>query len=113
MLALTGDIGGFLRHAARRRDHRIDIVRDAEDTTATGWIIRPVDSSNSADNGDLAYTLRFSLPHYLDEWLMFDWQTTRQLERPGRTTIAIYRMFGGAPRSFELRYGPRPHFQDV
>ncbi|MDG4807651.1 hypothetical protein O7634_12900 [Micromonospora sp. WMMD1120] len=113
MLALTGDIDGFLRHAARRRDHRIDIVRDAEDRTATGWIIRPVDDSNSADNGDFAYTLRFSLPHYLDEWLMIGWQSTRQVEPLGRATIVIYRMFEGIPRPYELRYGPRPHVQDV
>lgn len=113
VLALTGDISRFLQHAARRRDHWIEVFPDADDTTATGWIIRPVDDSSPADDGDFAYTLRFSLPHYLDEWLMVDRRNIRQHEPSSRATVVIYRTIDGIPQAYQLRYGPRPHLQDA
>jgi hypothetical protein len=107
VLALTGDIGQFLRHAAHQHDHQINILRDIDDSTATGWIIRP------ADGSDLAYTLRFSLPPYVEEWLMIDRRHARQLKQTNLATIMIYRMRDGVPQAYQLRYVPRPRTSGV
>lgn len=113
VLALTGDIGQFLRRTADQLDHQINIFRDTEDPTTTGWIIRPADSSGPGDSDNLGYTLRFSLPPYVEEWLMIDRRHARQLKQTNLATIMIYRMHDGIPQAYQLRYVPRPRTQDV
>ena len=108
VLALTGDIGRFLRHAELGHDHRINILRDTEGSTATGWIIRPANDSGPADSNDFSYTLRFSLPPYVEEWLMIDRRNARQLKQTNLATIMIYRLYDGVPQAYQLRYVPRP-----
>jgi hypothetical protein len=102
VLALAGDVRGFLSHASRHPDHRVHIRPDAEDATATGWVIQP------ADHEGPGYALRFSLPPYVEEWLRADWQRVRQLKQTSLSTIVIYQMREGVPHAHQLSYEPRP-----
>lgn len=112
VLALAGDIGQFLEYATQRGDHQVNIFRDIEDPTATGWVIQPADGGGLAGD-NFAYTLRFSLPPYVEEWLMIDRRHARQLKQTGLATIMIYRMQEDIPRAYQLRYVPRPRTQNL
>jgi len=98
VLALTGDIDEFLMS---RTEQRVNIYPNTEDQTSTGWIIQP------AGHGDPKYTLYFSLPPHVDEWLMTDRRHARQLKQTGLSSITIYHLRDDLLRAHQLRYEPR------